>query len=407
MSIKTKTIEFNPALFSAGGLKTKKNHQKKARSINAPLISPNVLKNKLLNRIKEHKKKETENLDNNTKHKSDNQTKSVSSSSSSSNIVDKYTNEFNDSIEYLQTLSNKKKLDNDKVVFEKKKEDIQRKTIKNYDSMPMVNLDLPDILKEPLVNIITEPFKPSIANDVPYGILKGGNKPTYRQWNKTHKNTDIPNQNVPITINNNSVNKITTERENRLNLLKNKIRQTQLANQPIQPTLNIIQPVIQPIAIQPDIIEVEDMDEIIMTQNLIQKPKSVINIHNYEPIINNNMIQPACVILEENIPIKKIIKKTIHRKYTLGKSKLKQTVAILIKDRHTRKNVLSAQKDLKKKTIIDVKTYLRNHNLIKIGSNAPNDVLRKMYESSMLSGEITNNNKDTLLHNFIKDDGEL
>ena len=55
----------------------------------------------------------------------------------------------------------------------------------------------------------------------------------------------------------------------------------------------------------------------------------------------------------------------------------------------------------------DVKLYLREHNLIKIGSNAPNDVLRKMYESSMLAGEITNSNAETLLHNFSKDDKEL
>ena len=63
--------------------------------------------------------------------------------------------------------------------------------------------------------------------------------------------------------------------------------------------------------------------------------------------------------------------------------------------------------DLKKKSINDVKLYLREHNLIKIGSNAPNDVLRKMYESSMLAGEITNSNAETLLHNFSKDDKEL
>ena len=101
---------------------------------------------------------------------------------------------------------------------------------------------------------------------------------------------------------------------------------------------------------------------------------------------------------------KKLLKKTIHKKYTLGKSKIKKTVGVLLKDKNTRKNVLNAQKELRNKSVNDVKTYLRQHNLIKIGSNAPNDVIRKIYESAMLAGEITNNNKDTMIHNFIKND---
>ena len=57
-----KTIQINPELFKLSGNKTKKREPKVLDM--KPVISPNNLKNKLLNRIKEHKTKE---LTNNTK----------------------------------------------------------------------------------------------------------------------------------------------------------------------------------------------------------------------------------------------------------------------------------------------------------------------------------------------------
>ena len=328
--------------------------------------------------------------------------------------MNSYTDEFNDSIEYLQTLSKQKKTETENNI---KRNAIQRKTIKSYSSMPSVSLELPDELKETFItinnettipNISTPILNKNISNELPYGILKGGNKPTYRQWNKTQKNYQ-PVSNTLVT------NSPISERESRLNLLKQKLKQqtTIISQPPMQPISRQIPQQIQ-IVTQPQVISQPNLEEILLTQNLIQKPKQTFSIPQNVITAPNSVISGGVNVKEvsnlrggseEKIrTTKKLLKKTIHKKYTLGKSKIKRTVGVLLKDKNTRKNVINAQKELKDKSVNDVKTYLRQHNLIKIGSNAPNDVIRKIYESAMLAGEITNNNKDTMIHNFIKDD---
>lgn len=406
MSTIKKTIQINPELFTISSQKTRKNREKKEKPLK-PLISPNLLKNKLLKRIKEHKRKETELLERNDEKTkvefSDNMKNGLKENNSSFYDINQYTDEFNDSIQYLQTISKEKKINNEKELYERKvqkrKEELQNRTLKNphsygFDSSsPFVNIELPEDLKEPLVSITTEQLTiprdgnhvtlhPMVQDDIPYGILKGGTKPTYREWNKTKKNMEVTNPDSAVVLSN---------REKRLHLLKEKIKQKQLL---MEQGSNH-----------------QTMENKMFTEKLIQKPTSqsstialptTTSIHTTTSLPMNSSVETE----KEGSPVerKRKIHKTIRRKYTLGKSKFKKSVGILIKDRHTRKKIIHAQKELKKKPIHDVKKYLREHNLIKIGTNAPNDVIRKIYESAMLTGEITNNNTDTMLHNFIKDD---
>jgi len=380
-----KTISINPSLFSMGGSKTKKNRDKKSKPTAVPLISPSVLKNKLLKRIKEHKQKETQDLPNNKRKLNDNNQHEPLKNFDNEMI--KFNDEFSDSINYLQSLSKQKKIDAEKINNEqlknKRREDLERRTIRNYhelnDVKPSVNIDLPDELMQP---IIVEPFKLNTAkknDDIPYGVLKGGLKPSYREWSRTQRNNIVTNPSSSLIIQG-EINSQQIARENRLNLLKQKIKNK----------------------------NEEFKQDPILTENFIRKPDIIQPIISQQPIIQEH------ITAENNlqnggklIATKHITKKTIKRKYILGRSKNNTTVSVLIKDRGTRKKVLTAQKDLKRKNINDIKTYLREHNLIKTGSNAPNDVLRKLYESAMLSGEITNSNSETLLHNFSKENKEL
>jgi hypothetical protein len=108
---------------------------------------------------------------------------------------------------------------------------------------------------------------------------------------------------------------------------------------------------------------------------------------------------------KENNPSKKpkayIRRRTRTIKYKLGKNDKK--VSVLIKNHNTRKLVKHEQGLLKQKSIMEVKNYLRGKNLLKTGSNAPNDVLRQMYEQSILAGDVSNKSKDTLIHNYLHD----
>jgi hypothetical protein len=415
-----KTIKINPELFNVSN-KTKKNKEKLVRNVNNNIIvKPNSIKKELLNKIKQHQHR----------------TKNITPNSSSENKkTNSFNDEFNDSINYLSSLSKKHKDDFER---EKKREhNLLNRTVKNYNSYetnnnsqsPFVNLELPDELKETYVPALIESnTSPTIkintsnilTNDVPYGCLKGGFKPTFRDWNATKKNYDSilgnqyqnlnpapsPSQKIQISVsppnstdnnsiaNSDSFSEQLNDREHKLELLRLKMKK--------QEKINSLQSSIQN-----------------QKQN---NPNPVHPNPNPNPNPVHNHVQPTSVdistlntnipssaelkeILEESTPKneKLFIKKTIRRKYTLGKSKTNNTVSILLKDNNTRKNVLNAHKELKRVSMNEVKKYLKNRGLIKVGSNAPNDVLRKTYESAMLAGDVLNKNKDILLHNFLND----
>lgn len=105
--------------------------------------------------------------------------------------------------------------------------------------------------------------------------------------------------------------------------------------------------------------------------------------------------------LGKNHRTQEVIKKTIKHKYKLGR--LQDKVVVLIKNNETRKNIQRECDILKRKKEDDIKSYLRRRGLIKTGSDPPIDVLRKIYESAYLTGDVYNKNKETLIHNYFGD----
>jgi len=430
MSNTKKTIQINPELFRLPGNKTRKAREKKELPI-ASIITPNNLKNKLLKRIKDHKTKELNDINKNNKPNSE-------------TVINAYTDEFSGAVNYLSDLSKKQKRDTEKAKYQA---NINSRTLKQYPSITSnalnnISLELPEALQEnyqtmsslsriPVSSIIPTNNNTSSAmtlnyktdSDVPYGCMKNGSKPTFRSWNQTMKNyehpelvsvsairpptppkrpptdstvvpaivaSNIPNSTVVPTIS--TVVQPVLSREQRLEQIKSKLKRIQDNELKAIPGAAAVTATLKTLdAMTPKPLNVEEvLPEIGDIEN------SSINIPE---ILREKRIQE-----ELSVP-KQLLKTTTSRKFTLGKSTKFNRVSVLLKDKKTRKNVIDAQKELKKTSITDVRKYLRQHGIFKVGTTAPVDILRKTFEASMLAGEITNTNKDTMLYNFIN--GEI
>jgi hypothetical protein len=97
-------------------------------------------------------------------------------------------------------------------------------------------------------------------------------------------------------------------------------------------------------------------------------------------------------------------KKIFKRTYKVGRSKTEPKIGVLVSNKTIRSRISTEAQLLKQTPIHDVRKFLIKKGFIKVGTNAPNDVLRKMYETvSLVCGEIENHNPENLLYNYIHD----
>lgn len=171
--------------------------------------------------------------------------------------------------------------------------------------------------------------KISASPQPPYSCLKGGIRPTYREWMWTQKKHSSEGTKPQIQIDN-KPEVAETERSRKLNKLKR------------------------------------------------EKAKE-----NPKP----RMIK------------KKRVTKTIKRK--LGK--IGKSVSVLIRSRDTRKKIATERVNLNNTSLHEIKKYLRERNMIKSGTKAPNHVLRKIYEQCILTGDVCNKSADVLVHNYLNE----
>ena len=184
-----KTVKINPNLFSVGG-KTKKRRKKS---------SARKKREKPSNHSKTSKKMRKEFFSKirafQDKRRKENTSVSEKKGHDQEKQANKFDKGFNESLQFLsEYVSNNKK----------KKERKRKKTLKKQKSQLQISLDMPDNLSNCGSSVSSDPSsskssgptiiqdtpqvkvsvnnKPSIAPRPLYSSMKGGSRPTYRQW---------------------------------------------------------------------------------------------------------------------------------------------------------------------------------------------------------------------------------
>jgi hypothetical protein len=356
----SKTIQINPDLFkfSSSDSKSRKKRPKKTdmpkikvRSKEKPKNNKTLKKN-IINMIRKHqelkfKKQNGKNKDTSFEPASKNEF-------SKNDDVINFNDDFNESVAFLKEMTKKNEEEN-------KIKQYQNNTLKNYSqiSEPLINVNLPQSLID-VTHAKTEPFSSIPSQNI--------NKPL---------NTIEP----PVVVNYNHYKpppppKFGCLKNGSLPLYKNWKNSTQKNSHVINDQqADIKYTPKEPIAV--DSIKLAHANH--MRSNI-------------KPFLNRKKNKP------------KKIRKTIRRTYRVGRSKVKPTVSVLISNRTIRNNITTKKQLLKQIPIEEIRKYLIKHGFIKVGSNSPSDVLRKMYETaSMMCGEIHNHNADHVIYNYMND----
>jgi hypothetical protein len=258
---------------------------------------------------------------------------------------------------------------------------------KSKISFEHVNLDLPSELQEPTIRISGNNGKTRKNNEPTYGCLKRGNKPTYKK--------STTRRNIVFNTENNNIHEFDKTTPPTMNI---NIDERTLSSPP--PNLNVT-PMASPAStISPQTpenisLDVEELQSEIPTDKVIEAKMDEVNILDIIP--ENELVND----IKNNVPTNKV-KKTgrVTQKMKLGK--IGKKVSVLINDNTTRKNIRNEKHLLNITPIKKVKEYLKQNNLLEVGSTAPDDVLRSIYTNAKLSGELENKNGDILLNNYMK-----
>ncbi len=364
-----KTIMINPELFSisAGNTTRKKREPKEQKELKIREPSQNkqstkTLKNKLLNYIRKTQEENYRKM-----HGHDPEIKPPTTSSRQS-PVETFDNDFESSLKYLSEIS-------EHASNSVANHSLANSTLKNYQAMnpeSILNHMTTTTSSAPPKNPLDIPFYNTLPTPPPdspsyriqssssrpsWGCLKGGSLPTYRNW-KNQTQRAVPQPNISI-----------------LSLPKPE-------NHAITPIINI-------------------------PNNLGGKPPEKPLIDDIQRSIIHQtrakLDQAAIQVKKTELKYKRR-KKTIRRTYKVGKSKTAPKIGVLISNKTVRNNISTKKQQLKQIPIEEIRKTLIKRGFIKVGSIAPNDVLRQMYESMVLvCGEVQNYNPDNLIYNFFNE----
>ena len=268
-----------------------------------------------------------------------------------------FKSDFKESLEYLSDVA--------KISY--------NRTLKNFDTLPPPPMHVPTLSDvAPTIQPVGAPFN---LPQPKYGCLKGGKLPLYKQYTRRlYEDDPQPFKIAPVFK-----------------------PPPVLAQIPMQ--MQVQAPIQLPMQVQPSIqaqTQVQTTPPSLMPSPNINLDK--INI--FKGISDKLSISD---LYKPKQPSKR--RKTMRRTYKIGKSKNTPKVSVLISNKTIRNQISNKSQMLKQTPIHDIKKYLIKNGFIKVGSIAPNDVLRKMYETAMLAcGEIHNYNPENLVYNYFNNE---